>query len=183
MDKIFDQNKYYTSRRLRMKNKNMLFDENFNITHYAGDVTYSVIGFIDKNRDTLYQDIKRLLYSRYDKSSTQFLEELFELGSSFRTSRRCLHSLANILQQWLLGFSKQCTNLRASWKICVLFCSKSPLLHSLFPDGAKSVNEVNKRPLTAGTMFKVNFDYTLGWTMIRYSSNCVTLWPTEVNYV
>jgi len=37
----------------------------FRIKHYAGDVIYSVIGFIDKNKDTLFQDFKRLLYHRY----------------------------------------------------------------------------------------------------------------------
>lgn len=31
-------------------------------SHYAGDVVYSIKGFIEKNRDTLYQDFKRLLY-------------------------------------------------------------------------------------------------------------------------
>ncbi|VDO17658.1 unnamed protein product [Haemonchus placei] len=65
------------------------------VTHYAGDVTYSVNGFMDKNRDTLFQDLKRLLFN-----------------------------------------------------------SKSTLLHSLFPDGSKSVTEVNRRPPTAGYLFK-----------------------------
>ncbi|CAG0909866.1 unnamed protein product, partial [Cyprideis torosa] len=31
--------------------------------HYAGDVIYSVNGFLDKNKDPLFQDFKRLLYS------------------------------------------------------------------------------------------------------------------------
>lgn len=50
---------------------------------------------MDKNKDTLFQDLKRLLYN-----------------------------------------------------------SKDGLLRSLFPDGAKAVTEVNRRPPTAGFLFK-----------------------------
>lgn len=34
--------------------------------HYAGDVIYNVNGFLEKNRDTLYQDFKRLLFNSSD---------------------------------------------------------------------------------------------------------------------
>lgn len=95
MDKALAGHNHYTSRKLQPTDKTLNFKEHFRITHYAGEVTYSVHGFIDKNKDTLFQDLKRLLYN-----------------------------------------------------------SKNTLLSTLFPDGAKSVTEVNKRPLTAGTIFK-----------------------------
>lgn len=44
--------------------KTLEHHKNFKILHYAGDVTYSIEGFLDKNKDTLFQDFKRLLYNR-----------------------------------------------------------------------------------------------------------------------
>ncbi|VDM69807.1 unnamed protein product, partial [Strongylus vulgaris] len=93
----------------------MKHDE-FKITHYAGDVTYSVAGFMDKNKDTLFQDLKRLMYNR--NATIVFAKR----AESFMTD------LAN--------------------------SSQSPLLQAIFPDGAKKVTEVNRRPPTAGFLFK-----------------------------
>ena len=48
---------------LNPSDKTLEHDRDFRVKHYAGDVTYTVIGFIDKNKDTLFQDFKRLLYN------------------------------------------------------------------------------------------------------------------------
>ncbi|KAI1729246.1 myosin head (motor domain) domain-containing protein [Ditylenchus destructor] len=95
LNKKLEHHEHYTSRAFKLTDKSMEFNEHFRITHYAGDVTYSVNGFIDKNRDTLFQDLKRLMYN-----------------------------------------------------------SKMPLLKEIFADGSKQITEVNKRPLTAATLFK-----------------------------
>ncbi|XP_046293807.1 unconventional myosin-Ig isoform X3 [Marmota monax] len=57
---------HYSSRQLCPTDKTMEFGRDFRIKHYAGDVTYSVEGFIDKNRDSLFQDFKRLFYNSSD---------------------------------------------------------------------------------------------------------------------
>uniref|UniRef100_H0WG72 Myosin IG n=1 Tax=Otolemur garnettii TaxID=30611 RepID=H0WG72_OTOGA len=63
LDAYHRHHPHYTSRQLCPTDKTMEFGRDFRIKHYAGDVTYSVEGFIDKNRDFLFQDFKRLLYN------------------------------------------------------------------------------------------------------------------------
>ena len=36
----------------------------FTVKHYAGDVVYSPVGFLDKNRDALYRDLQQLMHGR-----------------------------------------------------------------------------------------------------------------------
>jgi len=55
--------KHYSSRRTDPMNKMLSHSEDFQIKHYAGDVVYTITGFIEKNRDTLFQDFKRLLFN------------------------------------------------------------------------------------------------------------------------
>uniref|UniRef100_A0A131XZ66 Putative myosin class ii heavy chain n=1 Tax=Ixodes ricinus TaxID=34613 RepID=A0A131XZ66_IXORI len=66
LDKKLANHKHYTSRRLAPTDKTLEHHKNFKILHYAGDVTYSIEGFLDKNKDTLFQDFKRLLYNSTD---------------------------------------------------------------------------------------------------------------------
>lgn len=62
MDTKLKAHDHYTSRRLNPMNKDLAHDRDFQIMHYAGNVKYSAEGFLDKNKDQLFQDFKRLLY-------------------------------------------------------------------------------------------------------------------------
>ncbi|KAM3962652.1 LOW QUALITY PROTEIN: unconventional myosin ID [Aphomia sociella] len=68
MDKRLNGHKHYTSRQLTPTDKKLKHSVDFRITHYAGDVTYSVSGFMDKNKDSLWQDLKRLLHGSSNAS-------------------------------------------------------------------------------------------------------------------
>ncbi|XP_055542171.1 unconventional myosin ID [Wyeomyia smithii] len=67
MDKKLSHHPHYSSRQLKPMDKELKHRQDFRITHYAGDVIYCINGFIDKNRDTLFQDFKRLLYHSNDR--------------------------------------------------------------------------------------------------------------------
>jgi len=62
LDSQFKANKFYTSRRNEPQDKTLEHGHQFRIRHYAGDVTYSINGFIDKSKDLVFQDFKRLLF-------------------------------------------------------------------------------------------------------------------------
>ncbi|XP_028172664.1 unconventional myosin ID [Ostrinia furnacalis] len=68
MDKRLSGHKHYTSRQLAPADKKLKHGVDFRITHYAGDVTYAITGFMDKNKDSLWQDLKRLLHSSTNRS-------------------------------------------------------------------------------------------------------------------
>lgn len=57
------KHEHFTCRSLNPSDKTLEHARDFRIKHYAGQVTYQVPGFIDKNRDSLFQDFKRLLYN------------------------------------------------------------------------------------------------------------------------
>nr|XP_046181697.1 unconventional myosin-Ig-like [Oncorhynchus gorbuscha] len=76
MDAKLGQHLHYTSRKLAPSDKTMEFHRDFRIRHYAGDVTYSVEGFLDKNKDPLFQDFKRLMFN----SSNPVMKEMWPDG-------------------------------------------------------------------------------------------------------
>ncbi|CAH0564005.1 unnamed protein product [Brassicogethes aeneus] len=68
MDRTLKGHHHFMSRQTKPSEKSLKHKVQFRITHYAGDVTYCIEGFLDKNKDTLFQDFKRLLYSSKDKN-------------------------------------------------------------------------------------------------------------------
>ncbi|XP_053308987.1 unconventional myosin-Id isoform X2 [Spea bombifrons] len=76
LNKQLGKHAHYSSRKVCPTDKALEYDRDFRIRHYAGDVVYSVVGFIDKNKDTLFQDFKRLMYN----SSNPVLKAMWPEG-------------------------------------------------------------------------------------------------------
>ncbi len=55
--------------------KPRLTKTNFIVKHYAGDVSYECKGFLDKNKDTLQDDLLDVLTGSNDK----FIRDMFEI--------------------------------------------------------------------------------------------------------
>lgn len=86
MDKKLAGHKHYSSRQLKPMDKELEHRTQFKIKHYAGDVVYNINGFLDKNKDTLFQDFKRLLY----KSNNSVVSKMWPEGAqNILTVRRC----------------------------------------------------------------------------------------------
>lgn len=96
MDEHLRKHDHYSSRQTNNQDKELERHSDFRLKHFAGDVVYKVEGFLEKNKDTLFQDLKRLMYS-----------------------------------------------------------SHNSVIRDLFPDGARDIRAVTKRPVTAGKAFKV----------------------------
>lgn len=77
LDQKLANHKHYTSRQLSPTDKQLDHKVNFRIKHYAGDVVYDINGFIEKNKDTLFQDFKRLLFG----SSNPILTNMWPEGA------------------------------------------------------------------------------------------------------
>lgn len=67
--------KHFSNKKSNPADKDFRIGENFRICHYAGDVTYNITGFLDKNKDLLFQDFKRILYGSKDSTLKQMWPE------------------------------------------------------------------------------------------------------------
>ncbi|XP_022087036.1 unconventional myosin-Ib-like [Acanthaster planci] len=76
--------KHYESR-AKLKSDKTINHSSFRLQHYAGEVTYEVDGFIDKNNDLLFRDLSELMF----KCEHMLLQEMFPEGNpQFGSNKR-----------------------------------------------------------------------------------------------
>eukprot|EP01124_Arcella_intermedia_P018223 TRINITY_DN25196_c0_g1_i1.p1 TRINITY_DN25196_c0_g1~~TRINITY_DN25196_c0_g1_i1.p1 ORF type:complete len:1497 (-),score=422.99 TRINITY_DN25196_c0_g1_i1:6-4172(-) len=72
----------------------------FTISHYAGDVTYQVTGFLDKNKDQMYDDLIKVMMASRDQFVVNFMGDTLgqkktSLSAQFRNELNALMTLIN----------------------------------------------------------------------------------------
>ena len=112
------------STRVRLKtvqDKKTMLDSEFWISHYAGDVKYDASGFLSKNRDELFQNIKDVLASSKLKLiSGQLFNSQSALATSqtdFSSKRR--FSLGGQFRLQLLGLMKTISSASPHYIRCI----------------------------------------------------------------
>ncbi|KAL5007010.1 hypothetical protein ScPMuIL_015816, partial [Solemya velum] len=97
MSQKLSKHEHFTCRALKPSDKTLEHNQDFRVRHYAGDVTYSIVGFIDKNKDLLFQDFKRLLFNSSndlfklmwpegEQHITETTKRPITAGTNFKTS-------------------------------------------------------------------------------------------------
>ena len=108
--------------------KSLELHRDFLVRHYAGDVVYNINGFIDKNRDTLFQDFKRLLYN----SSNEIYKSMWPEGA---------HDITATTKRPLTAATIFKNSMNA---LMTILASKEPFyVRCIKPNELKSPNSIN----------------------------------------
>lgn len=103
MDKTIGKHAHFVSHATSGYNERKTIERGeFRLKHYAGDVTYCVNGFMDKNNDLLFRDLKEAMCSStncitskvFPKKEMESLKRPETAGTQFKTS---LNNLMTIL--------------------------------------------------------------------------------------
>uniref|UniRef100_A0AAY5ETL6 Myosin motor domain-containing protein n=1 Tax=Electrophorus electricus TaxID=8005 RepID=A0AAY5ETL6_ELEEL len=168
---------HFTSRKLTPTDKTMEFNRHFRIRHYAGDVMYSVEGFLDKNKDPLFQDFKRLMFN----SSDPILKEMWPDGklSITEVTKRPL-TAATLFKNSIIALVDKLACKEPYYVRCVKPNEvKSPMLF----DDARCQHQVaylglleNVHVRRAGFAYRQPYDRFLQ----RYKMTCEYTWPNHL---
>ncbi|CAG5889777.1 unnamed protein product [Menidia menidia] len=166
MDTKLAQHPHYTSRK-----------KHFRIRHYAGDVTYSVEGFLDKNKDPLFQDFKRLMYN----SSNPVLREMWpdgQLGITEVTKRPL--TAATLFKNSIVALVDKLACKEPYYVRCIKPNEvKSPVLF----DDARCRHQVAYLGLLENVMVRrAGFAYRQLYARFlqRYKMTCEYTWPNHL---
>eukprot|EP00761_Pharyngomonas_kirbyi_P013669 gb/GECH01013698.1/.p1 GENE.gb/GECH01013698.1/~~gb/GECH01013698.1/.p1 ORF type:complete len:952 (+),score=246.60 gb/GECH01013698.1/:1-2856(+) len=147
--------------------------QTFTVQHYAGEVTYSVADFIDRNKDTLFPSIVALLQT----SASSLISQLFSDSSGPRSKKRPPTAATQFRKQ-VAALTETLTACRPHYIRCIKpNAAKQP--STFHPDLVRHQVRYlglleNVRVRRAGYAFRERFDKFVR----RYKMICRDTWPS-----
>ncbi|KAG7165271.1 Unconventional myosin-Ib-like [Homarus americanus] len=148
--------------------------DSFRIRHYAGSVTYTVYGFIEKNCDALHRDLTRSLY----RCNHRILKELFPEGNPRRTT---LKRPASVGTQVLISVSALMRTLRSKTPHLIACIKPNELKQPRILESALVLHQIKYLGLVEQARVRCE-----GWSykgthegfLSRYAMLSLHTWPT-----
>uniref|UniRef100_A0A8C5DM46 Unconventional myosin-Id-like n=1 Tax=Gouania willdenowi TaxID=441366 RepID=A0A8C5DM46_GOUWI len=177
MNTKLSQHPHYTSRKLNPTDKSMDFQKHFRVRHYAGDVTYSVEGFLDKNKDLLFQDFKRLMYN----SANPVLKDMWPDGklSITEVTKRPL-TAASLFKNSIVALVDKLGCKEPYYVRCI---KPNEMKSSVLFDDARCQHQVAYLGLLENVMVRrAGFAYRQPYARFlqRYKMTCEYTWPNHL---
>ncbi|GJQ73930.1 Myo1C [Trypoxylus dichotomus] len=145
----------------------------FQIRHFAGSVTYTVRGFVEKNRDQLPRELSRAMF-RCDHT---LMQSLFPEGNPKRCTLKRTLSVSNHLQVILNSLLKSLTGRQSHYIRCL---KPNELKQSRIFEVALIQHQVRYLGLISTVqVWRTGFCYRLSFPqfLCRYKLLCCHTWP------
>uniref|UniRef100_A0A023FBM3 Putative myosin class ii heavy chain n=1 Tax=Triatoma infestans TaxID=30076 RepID=A0A023FBM3_TRIIF len=171
-DKLAAHRHFISYQKAETKIKKMMGREEFTLVHYAGDVIYNVHGFLDKNNDLLFRDLREVM-SETTNSITKSVFPESELKSKKRPDTAITQFKNSLTQLMNILVSKSPSYIR-----CIKpndFKQPGSFNDTLISHQVKYLGLMeNLRVRRAGFAYRRNYAEFLK----RYKSLCPKTWPS-----
>ncbi|XP_054270619.1 unconventional myosin IC isoform X2 [Macrosteles quadrilineatus] len=172
MTEKLKHHKHFVSHQIADKKvQKIMGREEFKLAHYAGEVTYSINGFLEKNNDLLFRDL-RLVMSETKNSITKTVFPVSQLSCKKRPETAITQFKNSLGQLMVILSSKEPSYIR-----CIKpneFKSAGEFDEKIVSHQVKYLGLMeNLRVRRAGFAYRRRYEEFLG----RYKSLCRETWP------
>ncbi|XP_046681396.1 LOW QUALITY PROTEIN: unconventional myosin IC-like [Homalodisca vitripennis] len=170
-EKLKTHNHFISHQKADKKVQKIMGREEFKLVHYAGEVTYTINGFLEKNNDLLFRDLRQVM-SQTSNSVTQKVFPASEVSSKKRPDTAITQFKNSLSQLMVILSSKEPSYIRCikpnDYKTSGMFEDKI-VSHQVKYLGLME----NLRVRRAGFAYRRRYEEFLN----RYKSLCKETWP------
>lgn len=171
-DNLAEHPHYISHKKADTKRQKTMGRDEFCLKHYAGDVTYNVKGFLDKNNDLLFRDLRQAM----SESSNSIIKVVFP--SSDVVTKKRPDTAATQFKNSLNRLME------------ILMCKEPSYIRCIKPNDDKLSGQFNERIVTHQVQYlglmenlrvrRAGFAFRRPYEMFlqRYKSLCPATWPS-----